>query len=372
VLNLETGVPTKEGNMKADGRFRIVLLVMLVVVILPSAGLASTGAKVMTYNVDEGTDFAAIIAVLTNSNATATDFQNAVQQTIGEVVASNPSLRAFLIANEIKNTNPDLVGLQEAAVWTFNGQQLDLRQLILDDLAALGQHYTAVVTVPEFQINIAQLGVGFTDRDVILARTALANTPGAIRGTYGYYNHLVQLPASAFLPATSITRGWASADVTLNGTKFRFITTHLEDGTNTTSPIFALVQAEQEIELINGPARTALPEIIAGDFNTVANDPSSPTFLTYLFMLGNGFTDAWRRTHPFLIFSGATCCQADLTISASELTQRLDQVFVRNHVGVVFGGTQLVGNHLDSSIYGDSWPSDHAAVESALQVTPVL
>jgi len=355
--------------MKANARFRIVLLVVLVTVFFTSAGVAGTGVKVMTYNVDEGTDFAAIIAVLTNPNATAADFQTALAATIAEVESSHPEVRMPLIAHEIAAAQPGLVGLQEVAIWTsptipINNGTLDFLQLIL---AGLGQSYTPVVMQTEFQIDLtAQFGVSFKDQDVILVRTDLAN---AITGSNSsHYHHLFQVPASQFLPAFSITRGWVSADVTLNGTEFSFITTHLEDGTNKTSPLFALVQAEQEIELVSGPASTRLPVIIAGDFNTVANNPFNLTFLTYSFMLANGFIDAWSRTHPFQIFGGATCCQEDLTILQSELTQRLDQVFVRNHVSVVPFGTQVVGNHVDFSIYGDSWPSDHAAVKSALQI----
>ncbi|HEX9119776.1 MAG TPA: hypothetical protein VF840_04500 [Terriglobales bacterium] len=237
--------------MKTCARFRTMLPVLLVMVFFTCASVASTTVKVMTYNVNEGTDFGAIIGVLSNPNATADDFQAAVTQTISEVTASNPVLRAYLIATEIANAQPDLVGLQEAAVWTFpdNGQivTIDLLQMILDNL---GGQYTAVVTVPEFQINIAQLGVGFTDRDVILART---DKPALkITGKqYGHYSALVPLPGFyPYLPPTTIRRGWAYVDVRLHRTPFRFITTHLEDGTNTISPIFAWVQALQEIQLV--------------------------------------------------------------------------------------------------------------------------
>jgi endonuclease/exonuclease/phosphatase family metal-dependent hydrolase len=127
------------------------------------------------------------------------------------------------------------------------------------------------------------------------------------------------------------------------------------------------VQLLQEIELIYSPAAaaTGLPVIIGGDFNTVANDPTSPTYPTYRFMLGNGFTDAWTKGHSR--FGGATCCQEDLTVADSELTQRIDQVFTRNHITVI--KSQLVGD----AIVGDVgyWPSDHAAVESQLQVGSV-
>jgi endonuclease/exonuclease/phosphatase family metal-dependent hydrolase len=238
-------------------------------------------------------------------------------------------------------------------------------------LAGLGSSYTPVVIVPEFQIDLtAQFGVRFTDQDVILARSDLANTLGAITGNSGQYTHQFQVPASQFLPAFKITRGWASVDAVKAGTKFRFITTHLVDGTNTSSPMFALVQAQQEIELISGPASTPLPVIIGGDFNTVANNPFTLTYLTYSFMLANGFIDAWSVTHPFQIFSGATCCQEDLTMLQSELTQRLDQVFVLK-VGVVPGGTQRVGIPNTTNFQG-IWPSDHAGVKSMLQVGSFL
>jgi endonuclease/exonuclease/phosphatase family metal-dependent hydrolase len=345
--------------MKSNARFRVVLLVLLVTAFFTSASPASTGVKVMTYNVDEGTDFAAIIALLNNPSATEADVQAAVAATIAEVESSHPEVRMPLIANEINSAQPDLVGLQEVAVWMLPTGNLDLLQLILNALP----NYQAAVIQPEFQIDLtAQFGVAFTDQDVILVRSGAFDS---ITSNQGHYNALIPL-SSPFLPAgTTLTRGWASVDAHLNGTAFRFITTHLEDGTNTISPIFALVQALQAIQLVKVPANTALPEIVAGDFNTVANNPFSLTYLTYSFMLANGFSDAWSRTHPFQIFSGATCCQENLRSSTLKLTQRLDQVFVRNHVSVVPFGTVLV----DQFDAVDSfWPSDHAAVKSSLQV----
>jgi hypothetical protein len=84
------------------------------------------------------------------------------------------------------------------------------------------------------------------------------------------------------------------------------------------------------------------------------NNPSSPTFLTYKFMLANRFIDAWSTANPNLV--GATCCQDNLLDPASQLTQRIDLVFMRNHVSVA--RAQLVGDQIDDG----SWPSDHAAV----------
>jgi endonuclease/exonuclease/phosphatase family metal-dependent hydrolase len=346
------------------------LLILLVAVFFTSASQASTAVKVMTYNIFEGTEFVPILSVINNPNASISDFQTAVTSTIDEVQNSNPVLRAQLIANEISNVGPDLLGLQEVAVWTFNGQQIDLGQLILEDL---GGQYTVVATAPEFQLAIPQFNVEFQDQELILARVdeLTSGKLAIIDNQAGHYNAQVPLPAVSMLglSASSLTRGWAYVDARLNGTPFRFVTTHLEDGTNKLSPLFALVQALQASELVHGPAVSAGPVIMAGDFNTVANNPASPTFLTYLLILANGFTDAWLRTHPFQ--RGLTCCQEDLTSATSELTQRLDLVLTRDHIAIL--GTQVVGNHLDTiTNLGSSWPSDHAALKSTLWVGSVF
>jgi endonuclease/exonuclease/phosphatase family metal-dependent hydrolase len=283
--------------MTTLARFRPVVLVVLIIVCFTCASAGSTSVKVMTYNIFEGSEFAPILAVINNPNAGFSDFQAAVGATIAEVQNSNPVLRAQLIAAEIANAAPDVVGLQEVAVWSFNTQQIDLGQLILANLC--GQ-YTIVSAAPEFQLAIPQLGVGFVDQELILARTDEMNS-GKLAITssqQGHYNVDVPLPAVPLLglPASKLTRGWAYVDARLNGTTFRFLTTHLEDGTNQTSPVFALVQALQAIQLVNGPAATSLPLIMAGDFNVVANNLASPTFLTYVFILANGLSDVWRRT----------------------------------------------------------------------------
>ena len=343
------------------GKTHVSLLVVVLAVSSVYAS-ASTPVKVMTYNVDEGTDFATIIAVLTSSNPTAAQFQQAVLATENEVITSNPLGRAALIAGEIAAANPDFVGLQEAAHWTFGDTQIDLLQLILAYLP----NYTAVVTVPEFQINIPGL-VGFMDREAILVRTDEPSVLQIVRTGQGHYAVQIPLPAlPPYLAASSITRGWGYVDARMNGTPFRFITTHLEDGTNSTSPLFAYVQALQEIQLVYSPALTILPVIIGGDFNTVANEPSNPTFATYSFMLGNGFRDAWRTVNPSL--PGLTCCEELLTDPSFDLTQRLVQIFMRNHVTPT--GAQVVGDQLD--VDANTWPSDHAAVVAVGAVSRIF
>ncbi|HSB75121.1 MAG TPA: hypothetical protein VLC12_05680, partial [Terriglobales bacterium] len=125
--------------MKSPASFSSILLMLPALACLlfamPAAAQFSlrTTAKVMTYNVDEGTDFGAIIGVLTNTSST--DFATAVQQTVAEVENSDPADRAQRIADEIATAQPDLVGLQEVALWNIQGVPIDMLQLILARLA---------------------------------------------------------------------------------------------------------------------------------------------------------------------------------------------------------------------------------------------
>src|SRR5262245_14025590 len=82
---------------------------------------------------------------------------NATHQTRAIVDQTNFPVRAGLLAKEVDRTEPDLIGLQEVALWRSGPLQLDqvavpnatnvdydFLQLLLDALAARGEHYTAV------------------------------------------------------------------------------------------------------------------------------------------------------------------------------------------------------------------------------------
>src|SRR5437867_3348035 len=69
--------------------------------------------RVMTYNVNEGTDF---IEVQHATNLT--EFLLAVGQTITQVRATNPPQRMQAIAKQIISAGPALVSLQEVDQWS--------------------------------------------------------------------------------------------------------------------------------------------------------------------------------------------------------------------------------------------------------------
>src|SRR5260370_26654131 len=111
-------------------------------------------ARIMTYNVDEGTDYQEALGALLSNPAS---FPAAVQLTINNVRATNPPARMAAVAAEIAAKKPDLIGLQEATQWRTSGNcgdsvapEFDLLQSVLDELSNLGQHYAAIAVTKEF------------------------------------------------------------------------------------------------------------------------------------------------------------------------------------------------------------------------------
>ncbi|MSO40787.1 MAG: hypothetical protein EXQ70_02625 [Solirubrobacterales bacterium] len=149
---------------------------------------------------------------------------------MNQVDATDFPTRSTALANEIRSQKPDLVGLQEVALWRTApdpdlGPQLsgipvatdveyDFLQLLLDKLNANGQLYKAVVVKPEFDfeapVNDDGNGSGFagadrnarlTMRDVILARKGVKTS----KPKSGTYNNLLQVSVSGF--PIDVTRG---------------------------------------------------------------------------------------------------------------------------------------------------------------------
>ncbi len=319
--------------------------------------------KVMTYNLNEGSDFTEVL-----SAQTLPEFVEAVQVTLNSVVASNPPLRMQAVAHQIAMTQPDLVGLQEVTTWRVGPGPnptpvlYDMLQELMGALSEQGQHYYPVVVVNEFQLQGPLPDfvnyVSASDTDVLLARGDQADLQVS-NVQSAHFNALLTIPT--LLGSLTIERGWGSADITLHDQLFRFIVTHLENVIPQV-PATLLVQQAQAMELSNIPGNTSLPVIIAGDFNAIANIPTDPTFATYQEMLNLGFGDAWTARHPQR--PGLTWQLVDSS-PVDTATQRIDYIFYR---GLVNPRTSSLAGDAKQDRIDGLWPSDHAGVRALLQV----
>ena len=144
--------------------------------------------RVMTRNMDLGSDFGYIFEVLATTPNDSSALLLAITRTYLEVLASHIPQRADALAAEIQTTQPDLVALQEvstvstgpfgAPATTVVEDQLDD---LLDALDQRGLHYAPVtinknadVTLPSLDPSFQHLvEVRLVDSDVVLARTDL-------------------------------------------------------------------------------------------------------------------------------------------------------------------------------------------------------
>ena len=303
------------------------------------------GIRLVTQNMYVGSSFSALSTAQTQQQLFA-----AVATIYNNILASKPAERATAMAREIARHRPDLVALQVAAMLrTGNGGpattvRSDLLQSLLDELAGLGQRYSAVAILPGLDAQ-APSALGFnvrvSNQDAILVRSDLLG--GAIKVSNLQIEQFgIKLSVPTPLGPFTDPRGWTAIDVKMRGHRFRFVTTHLDSSV----PAIRVAQAK---ELLLTAADTGL-------------DPSFPG---YQAMINAGFTDAWqskRAPDP-----GFTCCQAENLLNpTSLLDHRIDLVLFRGGFGVA--DISLIGNQQADGTSSGLWPSDHAGIAATLRL----
>jgi len=326
--------------------------------------------RVMTYNVNEGTDFLQIQAA-TDLNS----FLVAVGQTITQVRGTDPPARMRAVAKQIIDADPTLVSLEELDEWytsSFNPAtgtcgsptlEFGMLQELQDALAAQGAQYTvaeeaqqyAFPLIPGFIPPSTYLCVSLVNHVAILARTDLdperfqwSNPQSA------QYATELQFPSPiGLLP---LPRAWVSVDATFDHKAFRYIGTHLES-------VVPAIRESQGAELRAGPANTSLPVIVAMDSNAKAAPlPQDPTYMDFI---AAGYDDGWVENFPLV--PGLTCCQDEADNNpVSQLYQRIDLILTLGNVKV--RNIALFGADPGERIIGGLWPSDHAGVAAHVVV----
>jgi hypothetical protein len=336
---------------------------------------------VMTRNLYLGADLGPAIAAKTLSQVVAAN--GAI---LRQVLANDFPTRAEGLADEILATKPDLVGLQEVALWqttpiTPAGSALTLDYLDLL-LAELNEgngkdgngkpQYRVVVVQDEFDLEapadangIAGDGPGgelanaevigrLTMRDVILARQGAGVHTWNEQGG----NFKTLLPLSIAGQPVSVKRGWTATDARVRGSKpFRFVNTHLE-------AFEPNIRAAQAAELVapGGPATGELPVVLVGDLNSDDDTVTPVNRKAFEVLVAAGFVS--RSTNDPL-----SCCLESplLAVGAggavSDFDHQVDHVMTNAPALITLQSSLVTGLQPVNGF----WSSDHAGVFSALR-----
>lgn len=267
---------------------------------------ADVSVKIMTQNMDDGTDQTYIIAALTVPGFPLS-VPEAVDLTFAELQASNFKERAGLMAAKIAEQKPDLVALQEAALWRFGRTPhsatkvlFDQIELLVSALDKLDVPYEVVTENHLTDVALAGSQIGgalrFTDRNALLVRSDLCRPRLHVS-----HVHSRTFDAAFPFAGLRITAGWISADVHMGDKHFRFVTTHLQSPIQDI-PEAAAVQEAQARELIDELSHTSLPVVICGDFNSDALHGAFGGILDNTLTVGiieaAGYAETWPVANP--------------------------------------------------------------------------
>lgn len=389
------------------------LVCALGVTMLPGVADAKKGkgkkkghdVTVMSRNVYLGADLGPGLAA-TNLDELA----DGAGQVVNQVDRTNFPVRAKALGAELRKRKPDLVGLQEVALWRTkafdlnvsppNAQQVeyDFLDLLLDQAnstkckkpnkkkgkkakASKCLRYKAVVVNEEFDFETpvndtgdpdagmagADRNARLTMRDVILVKQ---NAGVKVRRPQqGTFPTLLRVNVAGF--PIDVTRGWTSLEAKVRGSKwFKFVNLHHEAfdssgsnptnlGTNVGRGEIRQAQA-QSLVAPGGPATGSMPVVLVGDLNsdddTVQQNGDQLAYNAYI---AGGF-------RPVDTSNPMSCCLSDPNLvggSIADFDHHIDHVLT-NSKQVQFRKGYVMGRAPVNGLY----PSDHAGVTSVLRV----
>lgn len=323
------------------------------------------------------------------SAKTLEEFLSGAQKALEQIAANDFRERANVLAAEIVEKKPHLIGLQEVYNFTVNGINgpLPFRDYLtdlLDALEARNAVYKLAAEVKNLDITIPIRGVGLVgvaDYDVILARddvnTEVVNFQGCRESIDGC-NYAVFASVDSPAGTINMERGFMAVDAWIGTTPVRFFNTHLEvRNVDLSNPLSPYIQSSQALELITYLKLLAnhqnAPVILVGDINSSPEHPIVEMGMIkiippYKQFNDAGYVDIWTLRNGSS--PGFTCCQDEnLLNTESILYERVDVIFVsESPINQV--KANLVGNDTADKTSTGLWPSDHAGVTAYMEFEP--
>jgi endonuclease/exonuclease/phosphatase family metal-dependent hydrolase len=331
-------------------------------------------------------------------------FTEATGKILRDVTANDFPVRAKGLAQEILKKKPDLVGLQEVALWrtgppstesllttgsepTASTVRYDYLQELLAQLnkgkgkgkgkGSKGKpQYRVAVSNDEFDFEApadengvpgdgpnnlianAEINGRLTMRDVILVRNGAGVTFKHPRE--GHFGNLLTVSLSGV--NITVTRGWAAIDVKVRGSKqFRFVDTHLEAFDDAAQvPSIRALQA-RELAAPGGPATSKLPVVLVGDLNSDDDTVEPGDQQAYRELLAAGLRE--RSTSDPL----GCCLKSSLLAvgaggSTADFDHQVDHVMTRDPKRIKLKRSSVTGIQPQNGF----WDSDHAGLFSSL------
>lgn len=372
-----------------------------------SAQAAEPTFTVMSRNIYLGADVGVALELIP-------DMPAAAQFMWDQVNKNDFSKRSVALANEIKEYQPDVIGLQEATIWyckknawskkvevfNFTDQLLEALggEYILaskDGTAAFNPGYSinpipflTMVKDPErFQKIFGEdkAACGFQIGDALAIKKSLADQVIQV-GNTEYEDSYSIIPT-----LMTIYRGYTWADINIANIPVRFVSTHLESIWDENKVPNAAKQASQ---LISDLKETNMPLVVIGDFNADPRDPRpanaanpglQPTASeecpagnskcnAYRLMIEAGFNDAGPdasdpTTYTWGMNALLTGPDPDRLKAGQSMgneygfTDRLDYIFTNNGVDVTT--SQIIG-------YKAPYATDHAGVFAEFTILNTL
>ena len=339
-----------------------------------------TPITVATYNLYLGADLSPLFGEVEPDRlaARAAALWSAVE-------ASRPVERMHAAAAVLARRLPEVIAVQEAALWragrTGAHRTHDLLDLLLTSLRELGADYRVAARTDSFTSE--QLStylreatgqvIQLADRSAILVRddpTIDASVdPDGTPPSWRLFDDA--LAVTVLGRPLQVVRGWCAVDVRVGARTLHVVNTHLEAfdaGVRT-------AQARQLVTDALAARDRGSPTVVLGDLNSRAPSCRTQRYPgdeadgdAYETLLAAGLVDAWAAAHPDDLCGGGTCGQApDLRNQVSTLDHRIDMVLVALDTFTV-RAAEVLGGHPDDRTPSGLWPSDHACLVVDLEV----
>jgi endonuclease/exonuclease/phosphatase family metal-dependent hydrolase len=354
--------------------------------------------KVMTRNLFLGADLGPALEA-----GGPGEFITANGQILNEVDSTIFGTRARALADEILQKKPDLVGLQEVALWREDPiasldpvfppgggppqpqatiERYDFLEILMDKLNRGENRYKVAVVQNEFdfeapgdengrpddgeipdvpsvpELNDAELNGRLTMRDAILVKKSKKVKTKNPRG--GNFANLLEVEVGGVV-TIPVTRGWTRVEAKVGkGPWFSFTNTHFEAfDDETETPSIRQLQA-REIGQPDGYAESSKPTVLVGDLNSDDDSVAENDQKAFDELTSHGWVS--RSTEDPM-----SCCVNDLFAApASQFDHHIDHVMTQSPSKVKLLASSVTGRALVNGIY----PSDHAGVFSKLKIKP--